>query len=258
MVELVAEWGDAPIFCGSIRRFILDRVCRNFGDHARAFCRNGCAHGVLDRSVLPYSFQLHRARQRYFCAARIRDQFGKTNRLSYSAVVAVSDYATNFLKEQFPKSAAKIHRIYNGLDLSRFKRADFASAVPRMVSIGRLIDKKGFADLIRACDLLKKRGHDFHCEIIGEGPSGGRAAQADRGARSKIAGDFGWPKNSNANCSTARGSFDARIAECGRSRWREGQLADGDHGSDGGGTSGCFDYGWRNSGDGRARCDRDF
>jgi glycosyltransferase involved in cell wall biosynthesis len=39
-----------------------------------------------------------------------------------------------------------------------------------IVAIGRLIAKKGFADLIRACALLVKHGRPFRCEIFGEGP----------------------------------------------------------------------------------------
>ena len=42
-----------------------------------------------------------------------------------ATVVTVSDYAGNFLRERFPESAAKIHRIYNGVDLARFPVADF-------------------------------------------------------------------------------------------------------------------------------------
>ena len=87
-----------------------------------------------------------------------------------AAVVTVSDYSAGLLKERFPESAAKIQRVYNGVDPARFHPADFGSGVPAIVSIGRLIEKKGFADLIEACRLLKPRGRPFACEIIGEGP----------------------------------------------------------------------------------------
>jgi colanic acid/amylovoran biosynthesis glycosyltransferase len=86
------------------------------------------------------------------------------------AVVTETDYAVNFLKEHFPASANRIHRIYNGLDFARFKRADFSSSPPLILAIGRLIEKKGFGDLIRACHILKEQGTPFCCEIIGEGP----------------------------------------------------------------------------------------
>jgi len=85
-------------------------------------------------------------------------------------IVTETDYAAKFLRERFPNRADRIHRIYNGLNLAEFRRADFSTAPPAIVAIGRLIDKKGFADLIHACRLLKDRGKLFRCEIIGEGP----------------------------------------------------------------------------------------
>ena len=36
------------------------------------------------------------------------------------AVVTVSDFAARLLQERFPQGAAKVHRVYNGVDLSRF------------------------------------------------------------------------------------------------------------------------------------------
>lgn len=89
---------------------------------------------------------------------------------SAAAIVTVSDYAAGDLKRRFPESAAKIHRIYNGVELARFHPPDPGSGTPAIISIGRLIEKKGFADLISACALLTSRRRGFICEIIGEGP----------------------------------------------------------------------------------------
>jgi len=85
-------------------------------------------------------------------------------------IVTVSDHSKKFLQERFPEHADRVHRIYNGLNLAEFGRADFSSAPPLILAIGRLIVKKGFADLIRACGLIAERGKSFRCEIIGEGP----------------------------------------------------------------------------------------
>ncbi|HEY4257297.1 MAG TPA: glycosyltransferase family 4 protein [Candidatus Udaeobacter sp.] len=85
-------------------------------------------------------------------------------------IVTVSDYAKKFLQERFPERADRIRRIYNGLNLAEFGRADFSSAPPLILTVGRLIAKKGFADLIRACGLIAERGSSFRCEIIGQGP----------------------------------------------------------------------------------------
>jgi glycosyltransferase involved in cell wall biosynthesis len=86
------------------------------------------------------------------------------------AVVTVSEFGVQFLREKFPGAALKIRCVYNGIDLARFRPADLSATPPVIISIGRLIEKKGFADLIEACRLLRARGTDFRCEIIGEGP----------------------------------------------------------------------------------------
>ena len=87
-----------------------------------------------------------------------------------ATVVTVSDYSVRLLQERFPDSAAKIQRVYNGVDLSGFTPTDFAGTPPQIVSIGRLIEKKGFSDLVGACALLHSGGEMFRCAIVGEGP----------------------------------------------------------------------------------------
>ena len=85
-------------------------------------------------------------------------------------IITETDYSEKFLRERFPERADRIRRIYNGLNLGEFGRANFSSDPPLIVAIGRLIAKKGFANLIRACALLVERGRSFRCEIFGEGP----------------------------------------------------------------------------------------
>jgi glycosyltransferase involved in cell wall biosynthesis len=74
------------------------------------------------------------------------------------------------LRDRIPENSSKVHRVYNGVDLSRFHPTDFGTGIPAIISIGRLIGKKGFTDLISACALLTSRRRAFTCEIIGEGP----------------------------------------------------------------------------------------
>jgi glycosyltransferase involved in cell wall biosynthesis len=40
----------------------------------------------------------------------------------------------------------------------------------RMGTLGRMVEKKGFDDLIRACSILKDKGVTFHLGIAGDGP----------------------------------------------------------------------------------------
>jgi glycosyltransferase involved in cell wall biosynthesis len=66
-----------------------------------------------------------------------------------------------------------IHVIHEGLDLDRFKPASPKTASQRplhVLAVGRLAQAKGFRYLLLACDILRRRGHEFTCEIIG-GPS---------------------------------------------------------------------------------------
>jgi glycosyltransferase involved in cell wall biosynthesis len=39
-----------------------------------------------------------------------------------------------------------------------------------VVSVGRLVEKKGFADLLRALGEVKRRGRPFHVRLFGDGP----------------------------------------------------------------------------------------
>ena len=85
-------------------------------------------------------------------------------------IITETDYSEKFLRERFPEREDRIHRIYNGLNLAEFGHANFSFDPPLIVAIGRLIAKKGFANLIRACGLLIEHRISFRCEIFGEGP----------------------------------------------------------------------------------------
>jgi colanic acid/amylovoran biosynthesis glycosyltransferase len=89
-------------------------------------------------------------------------------------VVTVSDFTAHQLRHQYPADAARIQRVYNGLDLQPIidarAVADRSRAQGGILSVGRLIEKKGYPDLITACGLLRDQGLPFTCRIVGEGP----------------------------------------------------------------------------------------
>ncbi|MGI9115320.1 MAG: hypothetical protein DLM52_08670 [Chthoniobacterales bacterium] len=86
---------------------------------------------------------------------------------SARAIVTVSDFAADYLRHKFPDAAERVHRVYNGIDLAEFVRSRFAQP-PLILSVGRLIAKKGFDVLLEACAQIQE--HEFRCEIIGDGP----------------------------------------------------------------------------------------
>ncbi|HET9376547.1 MAG TPA: glycosyltransferase family 4 protein [Chthoniobacterales bacterium] len=85
-------------------------------------------------------------------------------------VVSVSDYGVQYLKSRFPFAANKIYRVYNGVDLAQFIPAEPTARSAHIISVGRLIPKKGYAELVEACSLLNQQELDFRCTIIGGGP----------------------------------------------------------------------------------------
>jgi glycosyltransferase involved in cell wall biosynthesis len=65
----------------------------------------------------------------------------------------------------------KISHIHHGLDLKKYRPAAAPpTGRPLILSVGQLAERKGFAQLIRACADLKERGYEFCCTIVGRGP----------------------------------------------------------------------------------------
>ena len=90
---------------------------------------------------------------------------------SASVVVACSDGLRELARET--ASDVKMDVIPDGLDLSRFEptRRDPCPKRVRILTIGRLIPRKGFQFLIGALpQIAESASHDFEIEIVGDGP----------------------------------------------------------------------------------------
>jgi colanic acid/amylovoran biosynthesis glycosyltransferase len=85
-------------------------------------------------------------------------------------IVTETDYARRWLEQKHPAARGKTFRVFNGIDTAGFPPRRREIARPRLVSIGRYVEKKGFPDLIAACEILRDRGHGFECLLIGGGP----------------------------------------------------------------------------------------
>lgn len=83
-------------------------------------------------------------------------------------IVTVSDFNKQYLSENYGH-AKKIHRIYNGLDLKLFDFNPNSNRKRKIITVGRLVPKKGLRYLVDACRILADRGVDFECEIVGTG-----------------------------------------------------------------------------------------
>lgn len=130
---------------------------------------------------IPYSFTAH-AKDIYINSIDQKLQRDKLNRAQF--VVTVSDFNKSHLEELVIKAGhssienrsdgqpVAIRRLYNGIDLGQFQPGPARAQAnpPLILSVGRLVEKKGFEDLVRACAHLHERGLNFRCEIIGKGP----------------------------------------------------------------------------------------
>ena len=115
---------------------------------------------------IPYTFTAH-AKDIYHKDIDFKDLQSKIH--DASSVITVSDYNIEHLTRMFVSDKNKIKRIYNGLDLRKLEHRIPINRKPEIITIGRLVEKKGLNILVDACNILAKRGVDFHCSIIGKG-----------------------------------------------------------------------------------------
>ncbi|MFO0953740.1 MAG: glycosyltransferase family 4 protein [Isosphaeraceae bacterium] len=89
-------------------------------------------------------------------------------------IVCISEYHRKLYLDMGAEPD-RLKVVYCGIDTRRFA-ADAESrrlasvGRPRVVSVGRLVEKKGFHDLIAACARLRDDGVDCECVIAGSGP----------------------------------------------------------------------------------------
>jgi colanic acid/amylovoran biosynthesis glycosyltransferase len=65
----------------------------------------------------------------------------------------------------------KVTCVYHGVDVDAYRpRPPAPRPRPLLVAVGQLKAKKGFTYLIEACGILRDRGMEFDCQIVGDGP----------------------------------------------------------------------------------------
>lgn len=115
----------------------------------------------------PFSFTAH-AKDLYLTPpALLREKMREAD-FVVTCTAANHDYL-----QRVGGDVTNVHRIYHGTDLSLFRAAGerATSDPPLLLSVGRLVDKKGFDTLLRACALLRDRAVPYRCVIHGDGPS---------------------------------------------------------------------------------------
>lgn len=125
-------------------------------------------------SGVSYSFTAHAVDifHESTCTKDLREKFSDA---AFS--ITISDYNFDYLQQRLGEIPSTIHRIYNGVDLDQFNWQSPLQRRPEILGIGRLVEKKGYRYLIDACAILKQKGLDFRCRIIGMGDLSNALAQ---------------------------------------------------------------------------------
>jgi glycosyltransferase involved in cell wall biosynthesis len=160
-----------------MRRRGISHIHAHFGNHPAAMA--WVAHRLTG---IPYSFTAHGADiqvDQHMLRRKVQDA---------AFVVTISDYNVRFLVEHCGETArSRIRVIRCGVDTNIFRPAEQRSEssptcsptcpppIPRplrMVCVGTFYEVKGHRYLIEACRLLRDRGIEFTCSLVGDGPLG--------------------------------------------------------------------------------------
>ncbi len=91
-------------------------------------------------------------------------------------VRTISDFNRRWLLERWPEATDKIGVVPMGIPTERYRERHGSEAAgndadtPEILCVAALKPYKGIPILLQACELLRDRGIEFRCRVIGEGP----------------------------------------------------------------------------------------
>jgi glycosyltransferase involved in cell wall biosynthesis len=152
-------WRGATLAVRIRRRGPCGHIHAHFADGAATTAL--VAAKLLD---LPFSFTSHTS----FDSPLLKEKIS-----SAAFVASISEFDRRQLIAKAGQAAVgAIHIVHCGIKLDEwpFRFRLPAQSIPRLVSVGALIDKKGHDVLIEACRIMADEGVRFRCEIMGGGP----------------------------------------------------------------------------------------
>ena len=162
-LEVWKRFGQAACLAHELREDGIEHVHAHF------------AHSATEITMLasmltgiPFSFTGH-ARDIY--TAQRADIKAKIAAASFAVTCTGANQA--FLQDiGGPELSDKVNLGYHGVDVEKFARrtVEPTAEVPLILTVGRLVQKKGFSDLVDALGILKDRGTPFRAIFVGGGP----------------------------------------------------------------------------------------
>jgi glycosyltransferase involved in cell wall biosynthesis len=159
--KTLLHFGEAVQVADILRRLPgYGRIHAHFVDRAATVAM--VAGRLLDR---PYSVTAH-ANDIYVNPVMLGDKLVQAD-----FVATCTEYNAAHLRGVCSAATDKILCIHHGLDVHRYEPPErLGEERPAILAVGQLKEKKGLTYLLEACAELRRRGHDFVCDIIGEGP----------------------------------------------------------------------------------------
>lgn len=165
--EILREFKDdcvSKYYAIKLRAYKINHVHAHF-----AFVSTNVAKYLSKRLNIRFSFTAH-ANDIYTNKHKIKEYIQQA-----LFVITCTQYNLNYLNiltgYQFKN---KIHSAYHGIEIdkwiNRSARKPFNNSLIRILSIGRLIEKKGLIYLLKAIKKLGSEGFKIKCTIVGEGP----------------------------------------------------------------------------------------
>jgi glycosyltransferase involved in cell wall biosynthesis len=160
--EEVCDVFQAVLLAIAVRQKGLTHLHAHFATVATSIARM-----AAKLAGISYSFTAH---AKDIFHSDVSDADLRRKLLDAHAAVTVSEYNLRYLRDRHGRAASRVKRIYNGVDLTRFPYSPGAERDNDIVAVGRLVEKKGFHDLVTACALLRDRRRPVSCRIVGSGP----------------------------------------------------------------------------------------
>lgn len=166
--ELLAAPEDVALaaveLAGAVRRSGLQHLHAHFGSIAAEVARLAARLAGITWSFTAHAKDIfHEGVDPGSLATLLREAH---------TTVTVSDFNLRHLQQTFPGAADRVVRLYNSVDLEAFPfMAKGATPGPlRVAAVGRLVEKKGFGDLLTAVAALVADGRRVHLDLVGTGP----------------------------------------------------------------------------------------
>lgn len=166
--ELLAAPEDEALaaieLAGAIRRSGLQHLHAHFGSIAADVARLAARLTGITYSFTAHAKDIfHEDVDPAALATKLREAH---------TTVTVSEFNLHHLQTEFGEDADRVVRLYNSVDLAAFpfEPKGGAPGPARVAAVGRLVEKKGFGDLVTAIATLVDEGRDVHLDLVGTGP----------------------------------------------------------------------------------------